>query len=220
MKYGITLVTFLAALCCPSGLVAGESVSFRDEFKSGLQPGWGWVREQPGGWRTSEKGLELRVFPGNMWGSANNATNVLVRTLPDAGEEAVELAVTVENQPTEQYEQLDLVYYYDDSHMVKIGQERVDGKVCIVMGREEKDRTRTIAIIPFEHKTIRVRFVAQGKTIRGEFRLPTANEWTLAGECDLPVNGAAKVSLQAYQGPRAVERWGVFSDFKVQTVGR
>lgn len=32
--------------------------------------------------------------------------------------------------------------------MAKLGQEMVDGKVSIVMGREEGDKTRTIVIIP------------------------------------------------------------------------
>jgi len=47
-----------------------------------------------------------------------------------------------------QWEQVDLVLYYDDSNMVKVGLELVDGQLSIVMGREEKDATRTISITP------------------------------------------------------------------------
>jgi hypothetical protein len=101
------------------------------------------VREDPKAWRVTGQGLEIRIQPGNMWGPANNAKNVLVRAVPDPAKEPVEVAVTVSNRPTEQYEQVDLVWYYDDSHMVKIGQEQVDRVLCLVMGREEKDRTRT-----------------------------------------------------------------------------
>src|SRR5439155_3504663 len=100
----------------------------------------------------------------------NNAKNVLVRPAPDAAKQNVEVSVTVTNRPTEQYEQVDLVWYYDDSNMVKLGQELVDGKLSIVMGREEKDRTRTIAIIPLDSYSVRLRFRVKGKTVRGQFR--------------------------------------------------
>ena len=83
-----------------------------------------------------------------MWGPPNDARNVLVRPVPEPGKDRIEISVKVENEPTEQYEQVDLVWYYDDSNMVKIGLEQVDKELCVVMGREEKDRTRTIAVIP------------------------------------------------------------------------
>src|SRR2546423_12938183 len=52
--------------------------------------------------------------------------NVLVRRLdpgPAGPHQQLQISITVSNKPTEQYEQVDLVWYYDDSHMVKIGQE-------------------------------------------------------------------------------------------------
>src|SRR5262245_15626299 len=125
---------------------AGEPL-FADDFRGKLGEGWSWIREHREAWRVTERGLEVRLEPGNMWGVANNAKNVLVRPAPHATEGGLEVAATVENRPTEQYEQVDLVWYYDDGHMVKLGQELVDGKLSIVMGREENDRTRTIAII-------------------------------------------------------------------------
>src|SRR5262245_23817121 len=101
---------------------------FHDDFKGRLAKGWSWIREGRSGWRVTERGLEVRIQPGNMWGPANNATNVLVRPLPTITTNTLEISVTIENRPTEQYEQVDLVWYYDDSHMVKLGQELVDGK--------------------------------------------------------------------------------------------
>lgn len=47
-------------------------------------------------------------------------------------------------QATGQWEQVDLCWYLDDSNMVKLGQEMVDGKLSIVMGREQADRARTV----------------------------------------------------------------------------
>lgn len=201
---------------------------FVDSFRGELREGWTWKREDPSGWRVTDRGLEIRVETGNMWGGANNARNVLVRPIPDAAGDPVEITVSVENRPTEQYEQVDLVWYYDDSHMVKIGQERVDGQLCIVMGREEKDRTRTIRIIPIEAMQVDLRFLTVDGTIQGFYRVSPTSEarsgsdenWIKAGECDLPVNGMPKVSLQVYQGPKDQERWARINDMVIRKVDR
>ncbi len=192
------------------------TADFRDDFRGRLAEGWSWIREDPQGWRLSENGLEVRVQPGNMWGPPNNARNVLVRAAPDPARQEVVVSVTLTNRPTGQYEQVDLVWYYDDSHMVKLGQELVDGKLSIVMGREENDRTRTLAIIPLNSFTVQLRHCVKGNQVRGEFRTPDSGEWKLAGSCDLPVKGEPKVSLQCYQGPVAAEHWARLNEFRVE----
>jgi regulation of enolase protein 1 (concanavalin A-like superfamily) len=194
---------------------AEDEVVFKDDFKDKLAEGWTWVREDPKAWRVTGQGLEIRIQPGNMWGPANNAKNVLVRAVPDPAKEPIEVAVTVSNRPTEQYEQVDLVWYYDDSHMVKIGQEQVDGVLCLVMGREEKDRTRTLAKIPIEALTLEVRFLVAGDQLRGQYRPAGEKDWKDAGACTLPAKGEPKVSLQAYQGPANLERWARFNAFRI-----
>ena len=188
---------------------------FQDSFKGRLAEGWSWVREDKSGWRVTEHGLEIRIQPGNMWGPANNATNVLMRSLPAVTNAAIEISVSVENQPTEQYEQVNLVWYYDDSHMVKLGQELVDGKLSLVMGREEKDKTSTMAIIPIQSAVVHLRFIVKSNSIRGEYRLADEKDWRVAGRCDLPANSSPKASLQAYQGPKTVERWARFTEFRI-----
>jgi regulation of enolase protein 1 (concanavalin A-like superfamily) len=197
--------------------VAGE-VLFEDDFKGKLGESWSWVREHREAWRVSERGLEVRAEPGNMWGNANNAKNVLVRFVPDAAQGEIEIAVTFENRPTAQYEQADLVWYYDDSHMVKLGQELVDGKLCIVMGREEKDRTRTVKIVPIEALKVQLRFLVKGNSLRGQFRPGGSDQWQDVGECDLPApeNGKPKISLQFYQGPADAEHWVRVTEFRVR----
>ena len=191
-------------------------ILFSDPFHGELRPGWTWKRENAEGWRVTERALEIRVEPGNMWGGGNNARNVLVRPIPVASAAAVEVTVTVENQPTEQCEQADLVWYYKDSHMVKIGQELVDGQLSVVMGREENDRTRTIRIIPIEAKKLDLRFVTVGSTISGFYRVSGESEWTKAGECELPADGKPNVSLQVYQGPKHKERWARFENLVIK----
>jgi regulation of enolase protein 1 (concanavalin A-like superfamily) len=209
------LLTLLVAL---SG--HADELLFQDDFKGGLAEGWSWVREHREYWRVTERGLEVRLEPGNMWGPANDAKNVLVRPAPDAAKDEIEISLNVENRPTEQYEQVDLVWYFDDSHMVKLGRELVDGKLSIVMGREENDRTRTIAIIPLESASVRLRLRVRGNEVRGQFRAPDASEWGDAGRCELPApaNAQARISLQFYQGPASVAHWARLTEFRIRRV--
>lgn len=200
----------------------GEEVLFQDDFKGKPGGGWSWIRENRAGWRVTDRGLEVRVEPGNMWGPANNARNLLVRPAPDPAREEIEISVTIENRPTEQYEQVDLVWYYDDSHMVKLGQELVDGKLSIVMGREQEDKTRTIAIIPLDSFSVRLRMLVKGDRIHGQFRAADAKEWRNAGECTTPAppDLQPKASLQFYQGPADAEHWARVSGFRIQRAAR
>jgi regulation of enolase protein 1 (concanavalin A-like superfamily) len=193
-----------------------DEVLFRDEFNGKLKEGWSWRRENKAAWRIGDGVLEIRIEPGNMWGPANDAKNVLVRELPEA-RRPLEISLTVSNNPTEQYEQVDLTWYYDDSHMVKIGFERVDGTNSIVMGREERDRTRTLAIIPIAARMIDLRLIAADKSIRGSFRATGSKDWREAGTCDLPVRGTPKLAIQCYQGPARAEHWARISNVTIRT---
>lgn len=199
------------------GTLGAQEILFRDDFKGRLGPGWSWVREHREAWRTSEHGLEVRIEPGNMWGPQNNARNLLVRSALETTNSALEISVSVENKPSNQYEQVDLVWYYDDSNMVKLGEELVDGKLSVVMGREEKDKTRTIAIIPLDSTSVRLRITVKGQRIRGEFKSSSTNDWRQAGECDAPAlnNIPARISLQFYQGLAEVEHWARVTEFKI-----
>ena len=213
----------LAALALLAGTpVRADEVLFQDNFKGKPGEGWSWVREHRVAWRASEHGLEVRLEPGNMWGNANNAKNVLVRPAPDAAPGELEITATVENRPTAQYEQVDLVWYYDDGHMVKLGQELVDGKLSVVMGREENDRARTVRIVPLDAFRVQLRLTVKGKAIRGEFRPAGADNWQAVGECDLPAPADArpKISLQFYQGPPDAEHWARVSEFRVRRLTR
>ena len=80
------------------------------------------------------------------------------------------------------------------------------------MGREENDRTRTIAFIPRVTPFIDLRFSVQGKKIEGHYCLDGADRWLKAG---VPSHSSKpEVSLQAYQGPEDVEHWAKMTDFK------
>lgn len=198
-----------------------DETLFQDEFKGHLGEGWSWIREHPDAWRVTQHGLEVRIEPGNMWGPANNAHNLLVRPAPDASKQEIEVSVTFETYPTNQYEQADLVWYFDDSNMVKIGRELVDGKVSIVMGREQADKTRTLAIIPIKTDAVRLQLSVKGNRIHGRYLTPDSTAWRDAGECDPPEPGNAKarISLQFYQGPADSEHWARVTKLRIQHVG-
>lgn len=199
-----------------------DEILFQDDFKSRLGEGWSWVREDREAWRVTGNGLEVRIEPGNMWGPANDARNLLVRSAPDASRNEIEISVNVENHPTGQYEQVELVWYYDDSHMVKIGRELVDGKLSIVMGREENDKTRTLAIIPIKSDSVRLKLLIKGNRIHGRYRLPDSEDWRDVGECDAPTatNAKARISLQFYQGPPNSDHWARVSEFCIRRRGK
>ena len=215
-----TLPLILVGFASVASADCQDEVLFKDDFHGKLGSGWSWVREHSEAWRTSERGLEVRIEPGNMWGPQNDARNVLLRPAPDFSKSELEISLSIENNPTHQYEQVDLVCYYNDSNMVKLGQELVDGKLSIVMGREQADKTRTIAIVPLDSASVRVRLLIKAKQIRGQFLREKTNEWTDAGECDLPaVEGIEpKVSIQFYQGPADVEHWTRVNDFRISRV--
>jgi len=206
--YWLCVLTLLAE-------VRAADLLFADDFKGALKPGWSWIREDNAAWRTTEEGLEVRIQRGNMWGPENSGKNVLVRSLPQS-EHPLEITVQVEHKPTEQYEQVDLVAYYSDSHMVKIGEELVDGKLSIVMGREENDRARTIAIIPLLENRVELKLRIDGDQVTGFYKPHSATDWTKAGECDLPGEGRPKIALQCYQGSDQKEHWAKIRHFRIE----
>ena len=193
-----------------------EEVLFKDDFKKGLADGWSWVREDPKAWRTTDEGLEMRILPGNLWGKANNAKNVLVRPVPDFGKDHIAITVSFDHTPTEKFEQINLSWYYDDSNMVKLGLEQVRGELCVVMGREEKDKTKTVKIVKEAKTKVDLRMVVHGNTIEGYYRLDGQKDWALAGECPLPAAENPKISLHAYNGPAKVEHWAKVSALEVK----
>ena len=199
--------------------VRSAELLFSDDFKGAMKPGWTWIREDKSAWRTTPEGLEIRIQRGNMWGPENSGKNVLVRNLPEI-ERPLEITVQVEHKPTEQYEQVDLVAYYDDGHMVKIGEELVDGKLSIVMGREEKDRARTIAIIPLKENRVELKLRIAGDQVTGFFKPHSATEWKKAGECDLPGEARPKIALQCYQGSDEKEHWAKIQRFRIEAMDK
>lgn len=195
------------------------AVLFRDTFHGKLAEGWSWRRESPKDWRIGEHGLEVHVLPGNMWGPANDAKNLLMRRPPDVPQgRAIEVTASIWNHPTNQYEQVDLTCYFDDSNMVKVDQELVDGKLSVVMGRERADHARTISITPLDSEAVELRYRVKGNRIDGFFKTPKG-AWRSVGQCELPqARGEPHICLQFYQGAPGDDHWARVSEVTVRAV--
>jgi len=188
-----------------------------------LPQGWTWKRENPEAWRLRKQGLEIKIEPGNMWGARNNAKNVLLIPLAeDLQVSGTDVAVTLANSPTRRWEQVDLVWYYRDSHMVKIGLELEHGKNSVVMGREERDQARTIRIVPIDRDKVTVRFQVSAGQVKGYYRLRAEDEWIAVGTCKEPVPAGRderpRVSLQCYQGDPKQPHWARITDLRIDSV--
>jgi regulation of enolase protein 1 (concanavalin A-like superfamily) len=158
-----------------------------------------------------------------MWGGKNDAKNVLLIPIAnDLRESGIDIQVTLANSPTRRWEQVDLVWYYRDSHMVKIGLELEHGKNSVVMGREEDDRTRTIKIVPIERDEVTVRLKVTGGQVRGYYRLTREDKWTDVGICaePRPTGSSDKphVSIQCYQGDIQNPHWARITGLKVDSI--
>ena len=190
-----------------------------DDFQGSMNSEWRWRRENKAGWKLSDHGLRVLVEPGNMWGKANDAKNILLRPVPKAWRDSADVSVQLEHHPKKRWEQANLVWYYSDAMMVKLGLEIENGKTNIVMGREENDRTRTVAIVPYPAEVVQLRLAVGGLTVRGYFRRPKSKEWTAVGQCALPSSPSApapQVSLQFYQGEAGSNRWASVSRFEMK----
>ncbi|MBI5689779.1 MAG: hypothetical protein HZC55_06740 [Verrucomicrobia bacterium] len=194
-------------LLCPLVAGAADDLILDERFHAAPPSGWRWEREEAAAWRSGPQGLELRVLPGNLWGRANNARNVWLHPVPDPAIQPLEITTHVHHRPTGQWEQVNLAWYYDASSMVKLGQELVSGKLSVVMGREEGDKTRTIGIVPLDATSVELRLLVAGKRIQGQYRTALWPDWREVGDCELPGVGPAHVSVHAYQGPPGTEHW-------------
>ncbi|TWU41110.1 beta-xylosidase family glycoside hydrolase [Novipirellula artificiosorum] len=198
-----------------------SDATFRDDFRDALGSDWQWLRENKAGWRVSDEGLKVLIEPGNMWGGANDAKNVLLRRVPDGWDDAVQVCAELSHKPEKRWEQADLVWYYSDRAMVKIGLEIEHGETNIVMGREERDKTKTLAIIPYADPAVQLRLSVHGNEIHGDYRRLGSTNWVEAGHCTLPKIDAPEtpyVSLQFYQGESDSNRWATVNWIEITHV--
>ncbi|MBW8038957.1 MAG: DUF1080 domain-containing protein [Planctomycetes bacterium] len=175
---------------------------FEDRFESGPAKGWTWLRENPDTWRIKDGGLEILVQPG----VAHNVKNALVRKAPDRskGKFAVDVTVTSNTVPTQQYEQAGITWYNNGKPVFKLVKELVSGQLMIIPGRK-----------PMTSKSVQLRLIVDKDSFVAQYRPDGRGEFQTAAKGKLPPPGDDKVSIQCYNGPPNAEHWIGFDDFRI-----
>lgn len=190
-----------------------------EDFRNALDEDWTWVRENPQGWRLTESGLEILVEPGTMWSKISDAKNVLLRKLPANWESGIDISCQLWHSPKKRWEQANLVWYFDDGHMIKLGLEIENGVANVIMGRKENNQGKTLAIIPYTESDVQLRFKVKEQNLIGYFRKQGEQDWTQIAETTLPpsLDGAtAHISLQCYGGEADSDRWARFNSMTIE----
>jgi len=217
MRAIILLWALAVTTACASGQQTGSR--FDDNFRGTLDNDWFWVRQNSEGWRLTESGLEILVEPGTMWSKTGDAKNVLLRRLPEGWESGIDISCQLWHSPKKRWEQANLVWYFDDGHMIKLGLEIEHGVPNIIMGRKDNNKGKTLAIIPYADPDVQLRFTFNGQNLVGYFRKPGAETWTQAAETTLPTSPeirTAHISLQCYGGEADSNRWARFGSLTIE----
>ena len=201
------IAAIVVLVTCSMNPAADPKVLFEDPLKRKLGEGWSWLREDAGGHRVTDAGLEIRIQPGD----ANTVKNALVRAAPDRskGRYAVEVTVTSLAKPVNQWEQAGITWYVDGKPAFKLVKELVDGKIVVWPGGA-----------PDPGESVRLRVVVSADAFTAQYRPVGADgkpvgDWRTAATGKLPPPKDDQVSLQCYHGPRDAEHWARFSDFRI-----
>jgi hypothetical protein len=197
-------VLAIATTCVFLGLEsnAAERVVFEDHFDGKLADGWRWLRENSEAWRIKDGALEIRVEPG----AAGDVKNALVRQAPDRtkGKYAIEVTVTSNTVPSEQFEQAGITWYIKEQPSFKLVKERVDGTLMIIPGRK-----------PMDCKSVQLRLVLTGDSWVAQYRPDGKGDFQTAESGKLAAPDSDQVSIQCYHGPADGEHWIRFNDFRI-----
>ncbi len=200
-------ILFLSAVLLNPVVSVAENAEplFQDNFQGQLADGWHWIRQNPAHWNVRDGNLQIRVVPGR----ADTVKNALVRPAPlrSAASFAIDLTVTNDSIPTEQWEQAGITWYQNGKPIFKLVKELVDGKVMIIPGRKLVDS-----------QTVDLRLVVTADSYTALYREKGEKDFQVAASGKLPPGENEQVSIQCYHGPPHAEHWMVFSDFRIRTL--
>lgn len=185
---------------------------FEDDFEDGLRQGWSWVREMPDAWQVTEGVLRLRTLPGTLWGDRNDACNLLLRP-KEMAVRGLTAEVSVYNQPLVQGEQAGLIWYADDANYIKLVKESLEGRIWIVLAREEDDEPALVERVPIVADTARLRLTLDDAGVAAAYLVPESETWQPVGTCAPLPHGMLQPGIFTHGGPADVERWSEFSLF-------
>ena len=183
-------------------IVQSKAVLFEENFDGKLGEGWSWLRENSSTWRLRQGALEIRNEPG----AAHNVKNALVRSAPDrsSGKFAIDVTVTNNTRPTQQYEQAGITWYNDGKPVFKLVKELVDGNLMIIPGRK-----------PMTSEMVQLRLIVTSDSFIAQYRPNAEGEFQTAATGKLPAPAGDQVSIQCYHGPADAEHWIRFDNFRI-----
>jgi regulation of enolase protein 1 (concanavalin A-like superfamily) len=191
-------------------------VLFEDRFPESLAKGWMWVREDDRAWKVGKDALIIQTSTGGIWTADRTAKNLLVRTLPEKHEAPMAIEVTLESEPTGQYEHAGLVLYFDDDNYVTLVKEVINGKSLVQLVSEKESKP----VMPFPQEwysasAISLRMVLADGKVTGHFRASDLDAWRKLGECKLPATGSPRVGLITGYGPKDARHEVKFQNFRI-----
>jgi hypothetical protein len=183
-------------------VAAKNKVVLEDNFEGDLAAGWSWIRQRAAHWCVRKGALEIRVVPG----LAATVENALVRSAPvrSEGTYAIDVAVTNNSPPRQQWEQAGITWYQDGRPIFKLVKELVDGRVMIIPGRK-----------PIDSKTVQLRLVVTADSYTAMYREEGQGNFQIAAKGKLPPGDNEQVSIQCYNGPPNAEHWMRFDNFRI-----
>ena len=159
--------------------------------------------------------LEVRAQAGRIWGG-NDAKNLLLA--PPMKSRDMAACVSVAHDPKEKWEQAGPLWYVDDDNFVKLISEHIDGKMYVVVAREQGGRGKVVGKIVVPSANIQLRLKVQSNRVTGQWRLKDADAWSDAGTCDFDAQGDRRFGLFTQNGPKEVVRWVCFDNFVVMVL--
>jgi regulation of enolase protein 1 (concanavalin A-like superfamily) len=205
-------VLLIATLLLVPSLSGAEpdNVAFEDRFDSMLAKEWTWLREDAKSWRITKEGLEIRALPGH----GTERKNILLRPPRKAGED-LSVEVFLDNEPSVQFEHAGIQCYFNERNWVGLVKEKVGASEIVLT--QVKDGKPKYATAKYEARTVLLRMQLKGNKAIALYRATDKDEWKKMGECDLPAEGEFRLGLAAGGGPKDVEHWARFRDFRVIT---
>lgn len=104
---------------------------FRDDFNETLDPGWGWVREDPRNWNLTALPGSLQINVAGGYVAAHTNPNLLLRPAPE-GNFQIETQITF--RPTRNYQFAGLIIYENDSNFIQAGRAYCSSIGCAGAG--------------------------------------------------------------------------------------
>jgi len=174
-----------------------------DDFSTAtLASAWSWVRQDATQWSLSQNPGKLRIVaqPGDLFGSQNNAKNVLLRSAP-AGDWTATAKLAF--APVADYQQAGLIAYRDDDNYVKL--MRAHSGIQLIVGDKEVAGVYTQSFVGEAAGTVYLRMTKAGSNYFLSYNLDGSPDWTpVATYTGLDLGSSLKVGLASFGGASAI----------------